>query len=73
MNIESINSKIHVTVKGTKMDIEVEGDLPGLFVSITEVIHSITKKMIEMGIKEEDIKNAFDKIFKSGMDKAWKI
>ena len=73
MKIETINSKIFVTVKGRKMDIEVEGDLPGLFVSITEVIHSITKKMIEMGIKEEDIKNAFDKIFKSGMDKAWKI
>lgn len=41
--------------------------------SVSEVIHSITQKMIEMGIKEEDIKNAFDKIFKSGMDKAWKI
>ena len=42
MKIETIHSKIFVTVKGQKMDIEVEGDLPGLFVSITEVIHSIT-------------------------------
>lgn len=73
MKIENINSKIFVIVKGRKMDIEVEGDLPGLFVSITEVIHSITKKMIEMGIKEEDIKNAFEKIFQSGMNKSWKI
>lgn len=59
---------INAEIKGIKGDITIEGDMIGILIATKNIIQSVRKNIIELGIDEERTKEILEFIFKKGME-----
>ena len=65
---ERIKAKVNVIVKGNNSEVAIEGTFLGILTATKNIIQSVRKNIIELGIDEEQTNKILEFVFKKGME-----
>ena len=65
---ERIKAKVNVIVKGNNSEVAIEETFLGILTATKNIIQSVRKNIIELGIDEEQTNKILEFVFKKGME-----